>query len=204
MKLIAGESPSELNHHHPGSYHVTSLSFVYPSRISVFSSGEATNELQMLLKTVRYTLGNLQTCLEIKQPNEVKFKRLRKGNPPIKRKILNFTAAIEILPWLALWKRLYRKAEEHRNVMTQASCGLPKQLVFSGSVSSSVSDGTVRCAQLTVWRTPIKDTMVRGLVWRKNHARVVEAMNCFIMVESSLTVICFIMVETMICYIMVE
>ncbi|KAJ4897867.1 WLM domain-containing protein [Raphanus sativus] len=101
------------------------LCFVYPSRISVFSSGEATNELQMLLKTVRYTLGNLQTCLEIKQPNEVKFKRLRKGNPPIKRKILNFTAAIEILPWLALWKRLYRKAEEHRNVMTQASCGLP-------------------------------------------------------------------------------
>ncbi|KAJ0234419.1 Zinc metalloproteinase-like protein [Hirschfeldia incana] len=44
------------------------------------SSGEATNVLQMLLKIVR----NI-----IEQPNEMKFKRLRKGNPAIKRKILN-------------------------------------------------------------------------------------------------------------------
>ncbi|CAH8370284.1 unnamed protein product [Eruca vesicaria subsp. sativa] len=52
------------------------------------SSGEATNVLQMLLKIVR----NI-----IEQPNEMKFKRLRKGNPAIKRKILNFAAAVEIL-----------------------------------------------------------------------------------------------------------
>ncbi|KAJ4902136.1 WLM [Raphanus sativus] len=53
-----------------------------------FNSGEATNVLQMLLKIVR----NI-----IEQPNEMKFKRLRKGNPAIKRKILNFPAAVEIL-----------------------------------------------------------------------------------------------------------
>lgn len=52
------------------------------------SPGEATNVLQMLLKIVR----NI-----IEQPNEMKFKRLRKGNPAIKRKILNFAAAVEIL-----------------------------------------------------------------------------------------------------------
>ncbi|CAN7058442.1 hypothetical protein IGI04_014670 [Brassica rapa subsp. trilocularis] len=52
------------------------------------SSGEATNVLQMLLKIVR----NI-----IEQPNEMKFKRLRKGNPAIKRKIVNFAAAVEIL-----------------------------------------------------------------------------------------------------------
>ncbi|KAL0742265.1 hypothetical protein Bca4012_083778 [Brassica carinata] len=52
------------------------------------SSGEATNVLQMLLKIVR----NI-----IEQPNEMKFKRLRKANPAIKRKILNFAAAVEIL-----------------------------------------------------------------------------------------------------------
>ncbi|CAH8277119.1 unnamed protein product [Arabidopsis lyrata] len=52
------------------------------------SPGQATNVLQMLLKIVR----NI-----IEQPNEMKFKRLRKGNPAIKRNILNFTAAVEIL-----------------------------------------------------------------------------------------------------------
>ncbi|KAJ4874764.1 hypothetical protein Rs2_39782 [Raphanus sativus] len=30
---VAFEAPSPLNHHHQGSYHVTSLTFVYPSRI---------------------------------------------------------------------------------------------------------------------------------------------------------------------------
>ncbi|CAA7016075.1 unnamed protein product [Microthlaspi erraticum] len=52
------------------------------------TESEATNVLQMLLKIVR----NI-----IEQPNEVKFKRLRKGNPAIKRKILNYAAAVEIL-----------------------------------------------------------------------------------------------------------
>ncbi|KAF8116112.1 hypothetical protein N665_0021s0003 [Sinapis alba] len=52
------------------------------------SSHEAANVLQMLLKIVR----NI-----IEQPNEMKFKRLRKGNPAIKRKILNVAAAVEIL-----------------------------------------------------------------------------------------------------------
>ncbi|ESQ33233.1 hypothetical protein EUTSA_v10003827mg [Eutrema salsugineum] len=52
------------------------------------STVEATNVLQMLLKIVR----NI-----IEQPNEMKFRRLRKGNPAIKRKILNFAAAVEIL-----------------------------------------------------------------------------------------------------------
>ncbi|EOA16232.1 hypothetical protein CARUB_v10004374mg [Capsella rubella] len=52
------------------------------------SPGQATNVLQMLLKIVR----NI-----IEQPSEMKFKRLRKGNPAIKRNILNFAAAVEIL-----------------------------------------------------------------------------------------------------------
>ncbi|VYS68356.1 unnamed protein product [Arabidopsis thaliana] len=52
------------------------------------SPGQATTVLQMLLKIVR----NI-----IEQPNEMKFKRLRKGNPAIKRNILNFAAAVEIL-----------------------------------------------------------------------------------------------------------
>uniref|UniRef100_A0A1J3GLT6 WLM domain-containing protein n=1 Tax=Noccaea caerulescens TaxID=107243 RepID=A0A1J3GLT6_NOCCA len=52
------------------------------------TESEATDVLQMLLKIVR----NI-----IEQPNEMKFKRLRKGNPAIKRKILNFAAAVEIL-----------------------------------------------------------------------------------------------------------
>ncbi|KAL1224879.1 hypothetical protein V5N11_016095 [Cardamine amara subsp. amara] len=52
------------------------------------SASQATNVLQMLLKIVR----NI-----IQQPNEMKFKRLRKGNPAIQRNILNFSAAVEIL-----------------------------------------------------------------------------------------------------------
>ncbi|CAN8232619.1 unnamed protein product, partial [Cochlearia groenlandica] len=44
--------------------------------------------LQMLLKIVR----NI-----IEQPYEMKFKRLRKGNPAIKRNIINFAASVEIL-----------------------------------------------------------------------------------------------------------
>ncbi|XP_010440755.1 PREDICTED: uncharacterized protein LOC104724003 isoform X2 [Camelina sativa] len=52
------------------------------------SPAQATSVLQMLLKVVR----NI-----IEQPQEMKFKRLRKGNPAIKRNILNFAAAVEIL-----------------------------------------------------------------------------------------------------------
>ncbi|VVB01437.1 unnamed protein product [Arabis nemorensis] len=49
---------------------------------------EASNVLQMLLKIVRNIIA---------QPNEMKFKRLRKGNPAIQRNILRYAAAVEIL-----------------------------------------------------------------------------------------------------------
>ncbi|CAH2079511.1 unnamed protein product [Thlaspi arvense] len=82
------------------------------------SVGEATDVLIMLLKIVR----NI-----IEQPNKMKFKRLRKGNPAIKRKILSFAAAVEILSVVGFVEEMVREgtgAQEPYLVLKRNDPGL--------------------------------------------------------------------------------
>ncbi|CAF2128287.1 unnamed protein product [Brassica rapa] len=48
----------------------------------------------------------------IEQPNAGKYKRLRKGDPPVKRKILNFAAAVEILSVVIFGKGMFKNMKK--------------------------------------------------------------------------------------------